>query len=180
MKGKISLSKREAVKSHFSKTAEKDLEDALPNDERGASIALVVFDVLIGLYFVVHQIWSTGFFTATFGTLGMFLLYGSLIYWIATSSVLLLGHKRLSRNIDYFGGLIFATVGSAWLFVVFPFEFNYFADVLPEILRFIVQWISNDIARVLMGLGFIVHLVLAVYVSILYVFVRKVRRRKSF
>ena len=174
------MSKREAVKSHFSKTAEKDLEDALPNDERGASIALIVFGVLIGLYFVAHQMLSTGFFTATFGTIEMFLLYGSLIYWIVTSTVLLLGHKKLSRNIDYFGGLIFATVGTAWLFVVFPFEFTYFANVLPDFLRFLVQWISNDIARVLMGLGFIVHLVLAVYVSILYVFVRKTRRQKKF
>jgi len=162
------LSKREAIKSHFSKTAEKDLEDAHPNDERGVSIALVAFGVLIGFYFVAHQMWSTGFFTATFGTIEMFLLYGSLIYWIVTATVLLLGHKKLSRNIDYFGGLIFATVGTAWLFVVFPFEF------------ILVQWISNDIARVLMGLGFIVHLVLAVYVSILYVFVRKTRRRKNF
>ncbi len=64
--------------------------------------------------------------------------------------------------------------------LVFPFEFTYFANVLPDFLRFLVQWISNDIARVLMGLGFIVHLVLAVYVSILYVFVRKTRRRKNF
>ena len=151
------------------------MEDVIPYDERVVSIAIVVFGVLIVLCFVAHQMWPTGFFTATFGTLEMLLLYGSLIYWIVASALLLFGRKNLSRDFDVFGGLIFVTVGIAWLFVVFPFEFAYFADVLPDFLRFLVQWISNDIARVLMVLGIIVHLVLAVYSTILRVFVRKAR-----
>jgi hypothetical protein len=167
----------EAIESHFSKRAEKNMEDVIPYDERVVSIAIVVFGVLIMLYFVAHQTWSTGFFTATFGTLEMLLLYGSLIYWIVASALLLIGRKNLSRDLDVFGGLIFVTVGITWLFVVFPFEFTYFADVLPDFLRFLVQWISNDVARVLMVLGIIVHLVLAVYSTTLRVFVRKARAK---
>jgi len=149
------------------------MEDVIPYDERAVSYAIILFGVLIVVYFVAHQTWSTGFFTATFGTLEMVMLYGSLIFWIVTSALLLFVRKKLSRDLDVFGGLIFATVGITWLFVVFPFEFTYFADVLPDFLRFLVQWISNDIARVLMVLGIIVTLVFAVYSSILYVFVRK-------
>jgi len=70
----------------------------------------------------------------------MLLLYGSLICWIVTSAVLLFGRKNLSRDLDSFGGLIFATVGIAWLFVVFPFEFAYFADVVPDFSDF---WCSG-------------------------------------
>jgi hypothetical protein len=171
------LNKTEAIKNHFSKRAEEDMEDVIPYDERVVSYAIILFSVLIVVYFVAHQTWSTGFFTATFGTLEMVMLYGSLIYWIVTSALLLFVRKKLSRDLDVFGGLIFATVGITWLFVVFPFEFTYFADVLPNFLRFLVQWISNDIARVLMALGIIVALVFAVYSSILYVFVRKARAK---
>ena len=169
------MNKTEATKRWFSRHVEAELEDVIPYDERVVSIAIVVFGVLIVLYFVAHQTWSTGFFTATFSTLEMLLLYGSLIYWIVASALLLFGRKNLSRDFDVFGGLIFVTVGIAWLFVVFPFEFTYFADVLPDFLRFLVQWISNDIARVLMVLGIIVTLVMAVLSTILRVFVRKAR-----
>jgi hypothetical protein len=61
--------------------------------------------------------------------------------------------------------------------VGFPFEFAEFADVLPESLRFLVQWISNDIARVLMVLAIIVHLAGAVYSPIAYKFVGKKRSK---
>jgi len=166
------LNKTEAIKSWFSKQVEEDVDDDIPLDERVASIAIVVFGVLIALYFAAHQTWSTGFFTATFGTLEMLLLYGSLIYWIVTSALMLFGCKNLSRDFDI-PGLFFVTVGIAWLFMVFPFDFAYFADVLPDFLRFLVQWISNDIARVVMVLWIIVNLVAAVYYGILRVFVRK-------
>ena len=170
-------------KSWFYRQVEAELaglEEPIPYSERVVDIAIVVFSVLIGLYFVAHQTWSTGFFTATFGTLEMLMLYGSLIFWIVTSSLEgIFGRKNLSRLFDLFGGLIFFTVGIVWLFVVFPFEFAYFADVLPDFLRFLVQWISNDIVRVLMVLGIIVTLVMEVYSAILRVGVRKERARKK-
>jgi hypothetical protein len=89
-----------------------------------------------------------------------------------------LGRKHLSRDIDAFGGIIFVTISGAWLFVVFPFEFTYFANVLPDVLRFLVQWISNDVARVLLVLWIIANLVSAVYYGILRVLVRKTRAQK--
>jgi hypothetical protein len=175
------LSKREAIKSWLSERVEEELEDydVLSLDDRVISIAIIMVFPLIVFYFVAHQMFSTGFFTASFGTLEMVLLYGTLIYWIFTCTVLLLELKDLSRDIDSFGGLIFATVGFAWLFVVFPFDFAYFADVLPDVFRFLVQWISNDIARVLLVLGFIVHLFLAVFAGIHRVFVRKELARRK-
>jgi hypothetical protein len=68
---------------------------------------------------------------------------------------------------------ITVTIAVIWLFVVFPFEFAYFADVLPDFLRFLLQWISNDIARVPMVLVIIVAPVMAIYYAIMYVFVRR-------
>jgi hypothetical protein len=68
---------------------------------------------------------------------------------------------------------ITVTIAVIWLFVVFPFDFTYFADVLPDFLRFLLQWISNDIARVPMVLVIIVAPVMAIYYAIMYVFVRR-------
>jgi len=89
------------------------------------------------------------------------------------------GQRLLSRLFDSFGGIIFAAVATAWLFVVFSFEFDYFADVLPDFLRFLVQWISNDIARVVMVLAIIVYLGAAVYAPIAYKFVRIKRSKRE-
>lgn len=163
----------ESIKNRFFKTVVAELDDNIAFDDRVSSIAIVVFCAMIGLYFVAHQMWSTGFFTATFGMLEMLMLYGSLIFWIVTSALILFNRKNPSRDLDSFGGLFFVTVGISWLLVVFPFEFTYFADVLPDFLRFLLQWISNDIAQVLMVLAIIVHLVLAIYSGILRVFVHK-------
>jgi len=103
------------------------------------------------------------------------MLYGIIIYWIATSVLILIGQKHPSRDLDTYGGLFFATFAIVWLIVIFPFEFTYFADVLPDFLRFLVQWISNEIALVVLILLSISHLILAIYSLILRLYVRKAR-----
>jgi hypothetical protein len=127
------------------------------------SIIIIIVGVLFTLFYVAHQIGSTGFFTSKFGPLEMFLLYGSLFYWIFTCVILLLGFKNPSRDLDTFGGLIFVTITFAWLLIIFPFEFSHVADVLPDSLKFLLQWISDNVARVLLVIGFIIHLALAIY-----------------
>ncbi|UCE15813.1 MAG: hypothetical protein JSV12_08120 [Candidatus Bathyarchaeota archaeon] len=167
------MNETEATESWFSR-GKAEADKGIPYHERVTGITIVVFSVLMVFYFAAHQTWSTGFFTATFGTLEMIMLYGSLIFMIVTAGLEgVLGQRLLSRLFDTFGGIIFVTVAIAWLLVVFPFEFAYFADVLPDFLRFLVQWISNDIARVLMVLGIIVMGFAAVYAPIAYGFVRK-------
>jgi hypothetical protein len=166
-----------ATESWFSR-AKAEAEKGIPNSERVVSIAIAVFSVLMVLYFVAHQRQSTGFFTEKFGALEMLMLYGFWGFWIITSGLEgVFGRRFLSRLVDVFGGIIFAIIALTWLLVVFPFEFAYFADVLPESLRFLVQWISNDIARVLMVLAIIVHLAGAVYSPIAYKFVGEERSK---
>lgn len=161
-------------KNWFVRHVEAEVEkDTLPYSDRVGNVAVVVVIMLVTFYFVAHQMWATGFFTSKFGSLEMFLFYGVLIFQIVpTASRALFGRKNLARLFEIFGS-VWGTVVLAWLFVVFPFDFAYFADVLPSFLRFLVQWISNDIVRVLMVLGLIAAPVMAVYSAILYVFVRR-------
>jgi len=149
-----------------------EAEKGIPSSERFVGISIVVISALIILYLIAHQRRATGFFTATFGTAEMIMLYGVLIAGIISAGLEgVLGLRLHSRLFDSFGGLIFAAVCTIWLLVVFPFEFAHFAEVSPESLRFLVGWISNDIARVLMVLAIIVYLGAAAYCPIAYKFV---------
>ena len=168
-----------ANESWFSR-GKAEAEKGIPFSERVVGIGIVVFSILMVLYFVTHQTRSTGFFAATFGTSEMLMLYGLLILGIISAGLEgVFGLRLYSRLFDVFGGLILAAVCTAWLLVVFPFEFAYFADVLPDSLSFLGQWISNDIARVLMVLGIIVYLGAAVYCLIAYGFVGKKRSKRE-
>ena len=168
------MSETRATKNWFARRAEAEAKkDIIPYSERVGNIVGVAVGFLIVFFFVAHQTGSTGFFTSKFDTLEMLLFYGSLMYGILSTALKgLFGRKNLGCLFDVFGAILIA-VAIAWLFVVFPFDFAYFADVLPDFLRFLVKWISNDIARVLMVLGIIVTLVMAIYTAIFYVLVRR-------
>jgi hypothetical protein len=163
-----------ALRAALLKQVDEELKAGIANDERVTSVVIIVLGLLLVSYLIAHQRRPTGFFTAAFGTLEALLLYGSIGYWMITSALLLAGQKDLSRDLDSFGGLLFATVGIARLLRVFPFQFAHFADVLPRSIRFLLSCMTNDIARVLMGLAFIGHAVAAGYTLILRLFVRRV------
>ena len=171
MKGEIGLNQTESQESWFAR-AKSEANKGVSNGDRFTGIVLVVVSVLLILYFVAHQIGSTGFFTPKFGTLEMFMLYGSLAAWITTGSLDgIFGQRLLSRLFDVFFGLIFLTISLVWLLLTFPFNFTYFADVMPDFLRFLVQWISDDSARGIMVVGIILLIVAEIYSPIAYKFV---------
>ena len=173
-KDEITLGETKATKNWFARRAEAEAKkDTMPYSERVGNVVAVVVIILVALYFVAHQMWATGFLTSKFGTLEMFLFYGVIIYQIVpTASRALFGRKNLARLFEIFGSVL-GTVALAWFFVVFPFDFAYFADALPSFLRFLLQWISNDIVRVLIVLGIIAAPIMAIYTTMLYVLVRK-------
>jgi hypothetical protein len=180
VKDEIILTENKTTENWFSR-GKTEADKGIPKNERIAGIGLFFAgSVLMVLYLAAHQIWSTGFFTAKFGTIEMIMLYGSWIAWIITSGLEgVLGQRLLSRLFDTFGGIIFIALATSWLLVVFPFDFTFFADVLPDFLRFLVQWISNDIAKVIMILYTIVMLIAAVYAPMSYKFIRVKRFKRE-
>lgn len=149
--------------------AKADADKGIPTDERLSSAAIAVVSVLMVLFFMSHQTQSTGFFTVEFGLFEQFLFYGYWGVWLTTASLEgILGLRLLSRLFDVFGGIIFLVISTVVLLIIFPFDFQYLADVLPESLRFLLEWISDDIARVVMVLGTIGLLFATVYSPIAY------------
>ncbi len=174
------MNEAKGTKSWLTKRVDQELKD-LSNKEPSNPLATIAFALaftIILLYLIAHQLLSTGFLITNFDVLAMVFLYGSLIEWIVVAVLESVGHKNISRDIDAFGGIIFVVIGGLWLFVVFPFEFTYFANVLPESIRFLLQWISNDVARVILVLWIVVNTIAAVYYGILRVSVRKARAYK--
>lgn len=148
-------------------------KDSIPMSERWGNIAGVIIILLVTLFFIAHQLWQTGFFTSSFGEAEMFLFYASLLFGIITTTVRgVVGRKNLARLFDVFGaGLFF--IALIWLFIIFPFDFAHFADPLPRALEFLLNWISNDLARFLMVLGFIGTPIMLAYNAIMYTLVRR-------
>ncbi|MFW9777830.1 MAG: hypothetical protein ACFFE8_03170 [Candidatus Heimdallarchaeota archaeon] len=167
------MTKVKRFKSWFFKMVEEDVGDEIPKDDIAASVVIIAISLPLMLYFYLHQTMSTGFFTQKFDFLEAVFLYGIFLYWIITSVLILIRQKHASRDLDSFGGLAFATIGSLWLIIIFPFDFVRFTEASPDILKIFVQWISNEIALVILMLAFIAHLVLAVFAVFQRVYVRK-------
>ena len=168
------MGETKTTKNWFARRAEAEAKkDIISFSERVGNIVGIVIGLLFVLYFVAHQTGSTGFFTSEFGTLEALLFYGSIIFGIVTTAFRgLFGRKNLARLFDIFEA-VFAAVAIIWLFVVFPFDFGHLADLLPDFLRFLLLWISNDVAKVLIVLVIIVTLIMAIYNAIFYVLVRR-------
>jgi hypothetical protein len=168
------LSENKATKNWFARQVEGEAKkDGLPFSERAGNGVAVFLILLILLFFGLHQTSSTGFFTSKFGPSETFLFYVSiLLAAVGAAAKVVVGRKNVLRPFDTFQeGL--GAVALVWLFVVFPFDFSHLADVLPNFLRFLLQWISNDVAKVLLAIAIIATPVLTVYTAALYVFVSR-------
>ena len=148
-------------------------KDVMKLSERAGEI-IGIFCVLILLtFFILHQTSSTGFFTPKFGSLEKFLFYGSLSFGIITSiGKIVVGRKNPIRPLDTFGA-VFSGIALLWLLNFFPFDFSHLSDILPDSLRVIVMWISNDIAKLFMMLGIIISFIVAAYTIALYISIRR-------
>ena len=164
--------KQNESESWFSR-AKAEADKGVSFGDRFTGIIIVVISLLLIIIFVFHQTGSTGFFNSKFGSLEMVMLYGSLVAWIVTGSLDgIFGQRFLSRLFDVFGGIIFITISLVWFLVVFPFDFNFFSDVFPEFLSFLVQWISNDIAWGIILIGAVFLCIALIYSPIAYKIVK--------
>jgi len=172
--GEDDLTENKATKNWFARQVEGEAKkDRLLFSDRAGNGVAVFAILLVLLFFVVHQTSSTGFFTSKFGPTETFLFYVSiLLAAVGAAAKVVVGRKNMLRPFDTLQDG-FGVVAFVWLFVVFPFDFSHLADVLPNFLRFLLLWISNDVAKVLMAIAIIAAPVLTVYTAVLYVFVHR-------
>jgi hypothetical protein len=162
------------TKGWFARHAESEAKkDVMKLSERAGEIIGILCILILLIFFITHQTSSTGFFTSNFGQLEQLLFYGSLAFGIIPNiGKIITGRKNPIRPLEAFGAL-FSVISLLWLLHVFPFDFTHVTDILPEILRLITVWISNDIAKIFMIIGIVGSFVTAIYIIILYVSIRR-------
>jgi hypothetical protein len=164
-------------KGWFARHAEKEAKkDVMKLSERAGELIGIFCILILLIFFITHQTSSTGFFTSKFGRLEQFLFYGSLSFGIITSiGKIIVGRKNAIRPLEAFGAL-FSFSALLWLLHVFPFDFTYLTDILPEFLQLITIWISNDIAKIFMIIGIAGSFVTALYILGLYVSIHQLEK----
>jgi hypothetical protein len=157
-----------------SKWVEKQaLKDNMKNSERGGELVGIIVIGLIALFFYVHQTEAIGFFIPSFGGTEALLLYGAILIGMAGPLARFLTGKRNKSRPPELVASVFWVIASAWfLMVVFPFNFAHLADIVPDFLRFLVSWITNDIARVLIAIGMVGGIISVGIKTVLYIKVR--------
>jgi hypothetical protein len=140
----------------MNKLEEKTDREILSSLQRGAEVFFIVCMLLLFGFLLYHQIANTGFFTAKFGPLEMLCLYGPLLLGLTAPAVrALTGERNPARPFEAATSL-FLAVGSLWLLIVFPLNYAHLADTLPGAIRFVLAWVTDDIARVVLILQFII------------------------
>ena len=142
------------------------------SDRFGEFVAIIVIS-LVGWYFVSSQRQGTGFFTSSFGVPEQILFYLPIVLGIAISGVrILTGRRNNARLLEIVNAV--ATVAAAiGLYIVFPFNFAHLGDLLPSQIQFLVNWIPNYLARLVIVLCGIAGFVNIFYTSYLYLGVRR-------
>ncbi|HVB26075.1 MAG TPA: hypothetical protein VNG51_29315 [Ktedonobacteraceae bacterium] len=159
------------------KTAVDQTEkEVLTTSQRWGELVIVIPMLLVFGFFVNHQIANTGFFTAKFGILEMFCLYGPIFFSLVAPTVRALNGRRNPGRTYEVAANVFIAITALWLLMVFPFDFSHLADILPAAIRFVLAWITNDIGKVVLILQVIVGLITAFVTMGKYL---SVRRRES-
>ena len=128
--------------------------------------------VMLGGFFLTHQLLQTGFFTAQFGPVEMLCLYGPLLLSLAAPLTRALsGQRNPARPVEVVTHLCAALAG-LWLLQMFPFNFTHIADVLPAEFEFMLAWMSDGVGKLLLVLQVVVGLLAALFTLITYLVIQ--------
>ncbi len=162
--------------SSWKKEAEKDkLKDA----ERASQLVSWFFTGLAAWFLLTHWTDDTGFFTSEFGRLDAVLLFGPLFFGVLPPLVRTLrGRKNIARPWDIFGSILFV-LSSAYFLCAFPFDMAFFALPLPESLRFLIDWVSEDFAKLILVIGVIGGIIGIGWTTLTYFKVREILEHRA-
>ncbi len=135
--------------------------DILSPSQRWSGLTVIVAMLALLGFFAAHQLANTGFFTDKFGSLEMLALYVPILISFAAPIVRAIsGRQNPARPFEAAMNISLA-IGSLWLVIVFPFNFMHLTDVLPGAIRFVLSWITDDIARWVLILQVIIGVIIA-------------------
>ena len=94
-------------------------KDRLKFSERVSEFIGAFLMLLAALFFILHQIMSTGFFTSRFGSLEAFLFYLPILIGVTAHIVRgVIGRRNAVRPLDVAGNIA-CFIAASWLLIVF-------------------------------------------------------------
>jgi hypothetical protein len=124
------------------------ITDVVTSGQRIGAILIAIGMLLLGGFFVLHQTTQTGLLSDNFGTLEMLLLYVPILLTVLDFGVqIVTGRHHPARPFEAASALLMG-LAAIWFLIRFPFDFTHLGDVLPEGLRFLLGWVTNDLAKI--------------------------------
>ena len=161
------------MKIEFTWEQAREAARTIPANERISSIIFFAFFSIGFWYILTLKRQDSQFFTSSFNKMDAVALYSFWLVWIITAGLEgILGLRWWSRLFDSFGAILVAALACLWLLIKFPFDFSFFAQLLPANWQWLLSWISNTVGRIVLVISFLFHLVAAVYSPFAYDLVR--------
>ncbi len=144
------MSIREQISNQIAKDAS---EDRIPMKERWGQLIPLAGVALVTLFFVIHWIRPTGFFTAEYTTLAVVLTWAMAATGTAPFVVrMVTGSKKITKWFEM-AGMAIGVVALVYLLVKFPFDFDYFAAPLPGALEPLLSWVPSWLGWWVLAIG---------------------------
>ena len=133
-------------------------KDHLTPSQRVGELFSVQLLMLFLAFMLYHQLADTGFYTEDFRSVEKLCLYGPMLLAFLPPIIRAVGGGRNRARPYEAATNLSQALGSLWLVSIFPFEYAHLADALPKFLRFSLEWVTNDMARIV----FIIMIVVGV------------------
>lgn len=147
--------------------------------ERAGEVIIIGFMIALFAFFILHQTTGTGFFTEKFGPLEALCLYVPLLLGLSAPTIRALSGKRQPARPFEAATSLFLSAGSLWLLIAFPFDYSHLADVLPAGIQFILRWVTDDVAGIVLLLQVIIGPISAGLVMMRFLLHRQPNRDAS-
>jgi len=158
----------------FQQQAEREAKkEVLSRPDRWGNVIGIIAIMVVLVFFMVHTTSHTGFFTAGFGVGAAALFFGANAWGMISPAVKSVkGKKSPAKPFEIIGSILML-IALLYFLSSFTFDFSHLSDPLPDFLRWIVQWVSNDIARALMVLATIAMVFVIPFQIISYRYLRQ-------
>jgi hypothetical protein len=127
--------------------------DKVSRSERFGQLIPLAGTALVIIFFAIHQLRPTGFFTAEYGIVAQAVLYGILVVGaVPFVARIATGSKKATKPYEMVAMAV-SFVGMLYLLIVFPFNFEYFAAPLPASLEFLLDWVPSLLGWAVLAVG---------------------------
>lgn len=154
-------------------------DDPLSMEDQAGQLVGVLGSMLVLFYLIALWMGDVGFYTDEFSGTDAAVLFIPVVLGIFPAFVrIVLMRQNPARPLDALNTALFV-LSAIYFLGNFHFDMSQFSYPLPEALRFLVDWIDEGWARMLLIVGIFGGTVGCVWISVTYVKVRQILRGKG-